>query len=158
MGVDAWRRWQMGKTIVTVLLGSLLLTGSGNPKTQYLLPVGCIGLSAAACNEATNLLRDRVRQFPETYDKWPEKWEIATQSELERITGLYPTREGHWLSKARFVLFLENGSNLHSCAPKHVIVTPDAIKSAEDMAYIRGYIDGACEGTAQQMLFNSKRQ
>ena len=146
------------RTIAGGLLTSLVLASLCEPKGQYLLPVACVGLSDGACAEATNLLREHIRQFPEIYKIFPDKWEVATDSELARIRSLYPTREGYWMSHATFVLFLEPGyGTLHTCAPRQIILTDEAAKSRENLAYIAGYVDGACEGTAQDMLHHARK-
>lgn len=143
---------------VTVLLASVVSAGPNQPKAQYSPPVGCIGLSSDECREGTELLRDYIRETPEAFGPNTEKLEVASNSELARINGLYPTRKGHWLSKATFVLFLEpRDGTLHFCTPTQVILTPEAIKSKSNMAYIAGYIEGACEGTTQQILYNSSK-
>src|SRR5260370_38986769 len=148
----------MLRAITLGFFASLILVGFTQSRTQYSPPVGCIGLSTDECNEATELLRDYIRQSPEALGQDPEKLEIASDSELARIRSLYPTRKGHWLSKATFVLFLEpRYGTLHTCAPSQVILTTEAIKSKSNMAYIAGSIEGAGEGTNQQMLFNASK-
>jgi len=153
----------METSIVRVVFGGLfascIFLGGAESRPQYLPPVACIGLAAAACTEATDLLRDQIRQYQETYQKYPEKWEIASEPELARISKQYPTREGRWFSNATFALFLEPSYGaLHTCAPSQVILASAAIKNESDMAYLRGYIDGACEGTSQYMLFEARRR
>jgi hypothetical protein len=134
-------------------------------EAQYTPAIGCRGVPNEMCIKGISVLQKALREWRETSVAMAmvDKWEIVDFPSLVEATTIRSARtDGNYESQSNFAAFFSDRENgVTPKYPNHVLVTtgvkgvvdPDAgTYDRERMAFIAGFIEGANQGHAMEMV------
>lgn len=142
---------------------------AGLSKGQLVPPIGCRGLSGDRCSRAIGILQKALEEHEEWLTdniRMVEKWEIADAASLAGMTKIRSARtDGNYGSKVGFAaFFVDQNRGLTFFYPNYVLVStevvdPEAGKlDSAKMAYIAGFLEGANQGHAMQVVYDLRKK